>query len=217
MGLFEPPKFTARKFAAFLASSLGLVLYPNTLSGQIRTLNKATGELSMGGRSTQIGATCITFVALLSADDFFLRLRLKETPHGLEYWNGSEQVTRFPPDLTVTILTYLASCGHSETTSPRPPETILRGLHWTVAWKTGMKIHSPTQIEVTQTESAPDELERRIGTPMSTTNATPPSKPMVPWTVSLKLHHQDALLSDSLIVTATTSTGKQVARFSGHL
>jgi hypothetical protein len=170
----------------------------------------------MGGGFSQAGATCILFVAQLSAGDFFLGLRIKETSSGPEYWSGPQRVTKFPPELTVNVLAYLGTCGRPETADLRSAKTELQALRWTAAWKTGMKLRPVKGLDVVQAESSlDDELEKRTGIP-----SPPPlssGAPRTAWKVTLHLHEGDAALTDSLIVTASTKDGTQVTRFAAHL
>ena len=175
----------------------------------------------MGGGFSQIGATCIMSVAQLSANDFFLNLSVKDTSTGPEYWIGSQQITKFPRELAVSVLIAdIGTCSHSEIATSSPPETLLQDLRWNVAWKTGMKTRPASGIDITQAKSSPEEeIAKRTGIPFALSPSSGPrqAKPRAAWTITIRLHEQDAPLTDSLIVTATTNTGKQVARFSAHL
>jgi len=204
-----------------VCSSLALVCLTHgtgAFTAQMRNVNKSTGELSMGPGFGRLGGTCIAFGALLSADEFFLRLRVKETANGLEYWNGPSRVTKFPSELKINVLAYVWTCGESDRVDANSPQVILQTLRWNIEWKTGMKTRRVKRIELTLSPSSTDEWEKRIGspsTPVSLSELRQEGSQV--WNVTLAIHDQDAPLTDSLILTVMTSTERQIARFSGHL
>ena len=175
---------------------------------QIRNMFKSTGELSMGALITKQGGCVILLGAFLSAGEFFPNLKIEETPSGIEYRHASVQITRFPRNLQINVVIQVWKCEQPETADPDAIKILLESFQWTAGWKTGLKIRSPEKIETTLEQGSPDEIENRIG-------LEPPPGPI--WNVTIKLQDQDAPLSDSLILTASTQSGSIIGRFSGHL
>ncbi|MGB8473516.1 MAG: hypothetical protein WCE61_05450 [Candidatus Acidiferrum sp.] len=209
-----------QKLGRLCPAFLLCTLVPTTLASQIRGVNQLTGELSMGPGFTRSGGTCIAFGALLSAGEFFQRLRVEKTATGLEYWNGPRRVTKFPSELTINVLTYIWACDDPDKANKEDKAeassagAVLQNLQWVIQWKTGMKTRPVARIDLKLNRSSADEFAKRVGTR---------SYPALPkegseiWNVTLAIHEQDAPLSDSLVLIVTTNGGKQVARFSGHL
>jgi hypothetical protein len=186
---------------------------------QIRNIVKSTGELSMGGGVSRLENTCVAFVAYLSASDFFLRLRRTETSKGPEYWNGHELATKFPSNLQVNVLMHVWRCpGDTQLTDPIF-EATLQPLQWRLAWKRGMKVRSIDEFEFRLTATSTSEWEKRTGHPFCSLQCSDLSAPgqSRDWIASLAIRGQDAPLTDSLVLSVDASSGKHIARFSGHL
>lgn len=204
-----------QRLSGFCLALLLCTLERATLAKQIRSVNRLTGELSMGPGFTRLGGTCMAFGALLSAGEFFQRLRVEQTATGPEYWNGPHRVTKFPSELTVNVLTYLWPCSKPDSTEAISTKAILQELRWTIEWKTKMKMRPVAGIDLKLIRLSADEFAERIGTPAYPSLPTKEGSEF--WNVTLEIHGQDVPLSDSLVLLVRTDTGKQVARFSGHL
>jgi hypothetical protein len=201
---------------SLLLSSQGNGQAPKTRNGV-----RSTGELNMGAGLARLGHDCVAFVADLSADDFFSRLTSKQTPNGREYFDGTRRITKFPSELMVNVYMISWPCPNRTDADYERQEVLLQDLRWGIAWKTGMKTRQVEEFDVKLIPTSRSEFESHFSLEdlqLPNPLAGPQnSKPTEYWRLTLAVHNQDACVTDSLILTATTNAGRLIERFSAHL
>jgi len=182
----------------------------------VKTLTK---EVAMGPGLSRFSDSCLVFAALLSADDFFEGLEVRQSPAGREYRKGSHLVTEFPARVKVTVLTWVWKFGTDDAENPELATAILEKLHFEAKWKTGMKTRPVKELSSNFRQPSAQEWKERPDIKKFEKLGLEPRDPAVEgiWIFELTIKDEQVPLTDSLIVTVSSSDGRQIARFSGRL
>jgi hypothetical protein len=174
----------------------------------------------MGAGLAHLGHECVAFVARLSADDFFSKLAIKQTPNGPEYFDGARKVTKFPSELTINIYMIAWSCPNADANSEHQ-QVSFQDLRWSIAWKTGLKTRQPQELDAKPIQTSRAEFEKQFSLERfqmpNLWGSNQSSTPAEYWSLTLAVHDQEAHITDSLILKASTAAERQIQRFSAHL
>ena len=173
----------------------------------------------MGAARRRISGTCPVFAALLSADDFFEGLEVRQTPLGPEYRKGSQVMTEFPQRVNVSVKTWVWKCGTAQPEDPALAKSVLEKLRLEASWKSGMKTRPVKEWSVRLRKPSLQEWMEDPATKKLKEMGLEPRDPDADgvWLFELTIRDEKIPLSDSLIIIIKTEDGKLAARFAGRL
>ncbi|MFQ5664421.1 MAG: hypothetical protein ACE5HL_11380 [Terriglobia bacterium] len=177
---------------------------------------KYSETVSAGVDSYSYDSICVTFHAVMWADDFFDGLERIETRKGSEFRKGSRIVKYFPGKISFEIEADVFNCPENRENSDRlktdpiiivppvpqvPPAAsgFMSSLQFEAYWKTGFKLRPVQHLSIKEAARVPWTELQNV------------------WVYVLEVQAKDVPLTDRLVVHVLSKDGKKVARFSGHV
>jgi hypothetical protein len=152
------------------------------------------------------GALCIDFVGSMTSGNFFEGLEPMDTDAGRRFYSGHREITEFPEELTVEIKARVVDCS---VLPPHPvnDETarkLASVINFKVDWKKGLQ---QRPVEGFSLKVFPPEPA-----PMSELAPDPEV-----WTYLITVESKNVPITDHVIVSITSGSGKLLTRLSGHV
>ena len=211
-------RIDAHHFAVYLIL-LSVSCIPGSLQAQRpETTRILTREIPMGGAGpAQLGERCVIFAGRLSADNFFEGLEAQETSAGTEFTKDSHRMYEFPAQLDISVFTMPFHC---RTDAPdhlvELPREALEKLRIRAEWKTGLKLRPVKELKRTLRQPSQKEWMDRPET-RKLEELGIHTDPTAVWVFALTIVDERVPLTDSLVVTLSSSEGKQIIRLSSRL
>jgi len=172
--------------------------------------------IDMGTSHAKILDTCLVLHSSLSGSDFFAGLKVRHASNSVEFRKGNVLVNEFPPILTVEMLSFALECSTPNLEKEEKARAALDRLLFKVEWKRGLVVRPAQDVILTIRKPSPEEwAERDEVKRLSAIGMETSLDGFLVVELTIKTNHVP--LTDSLVVTVSTTDSNQIARFSARL
>jgi hypothetical protein len=166
----------------------------------------------MGDGSIRIADACFQLGARLSSDDFFEGFTIIDSKSGRKYMKGTETVTQFPDQVHVDVIISGTDCHTGRVLDDSESSPLINSITFTAEWKSGLRGRPVQSLMRTMRKPSIEEwsgeLPRWLLEDRDFVSLIEES-----WDVDLLIKDQKILITESLVITASSSEDKNQTRF----
>lgn len=154
-------------------------------------------DVALSTGQIRTGDVCVNFIPVLQSLGFFNGLERIDTPQGSEFRRNSQDVDFFPDYLTLEVNIRIEVCDANIYTPAKTPD-IIRGMQFRVEWKRGLNLRPVANVSIERKTLQMEEGDNRM-------------------LYVIKLRDHRVPLSDHLILSVISASGKIMSRMSARL
>lgn len=176
-----------------------------------RTVRDYTDGVTLVTEGGPPGGPCLSIRGRVTAPDFFVGLKRRETARGIEFRRGANAVESFPEELSVRIWIREFPChvGLTEVSPLLATPEGMSSLQFKAYWKRGMEMRSVDGLTLRTFYRRKEQPTTLVGVPVTIQRDT--------WIYNLTVSSQGVPLTDHLILEIFTKDGLRWARVSAQL
>jgi hypothetical protein len=197
----EPPAdMKLIRLIAYLFAAACLLLAPlahaqsESLTGK---MHEYRDDVSLSNGQIRTGDVCVNFIPVMQSLSFFNGLERIDTPQGSEFRRNSQPVDFFPDYLTIEINIRIEVCDSSLYTPAKTPD-VIKGMQFRVQWKRGLYLRPAATVTIERKPLVMEEGDNRM-------------------LYVIKVRDHNVPLSDHLILSVISASGKIMSRMSARL
>ena len=165
--------------------------------GNTGRMHEYRDDVALSTGQIRAGDVCVNFIPVLQSLGFFNGLERIDTPQGSEYRRNSQVVDFFPDYLTLEINIRIEVCDANIYTPAKTPD-IIRGMQFRVQWKRGLYLRPVANVSIERKTLQMEEGDNRM-------------------LYVIKVRDHSVPLSDHLILSVISASGKIMSRMSARL
>lgn len=154
-------------------------------------------DVSLSNGQIRAGDVCVNFIPVMQSLSFFNGLERIDTPQGSEFRKNSQPVDSFPDYLTLEINIRIEVCD-SDTYTPAKTPDVIKGMQFRVQWKRGLYLRPAASVTIERKPLVMEEGDNRM-------------------LYVIKVRDHNVPLSDHLILSVISASGKIMSRMSARL
>jgi hypothetical protein len=154
-------------------------------------------DVALSTGQIRTGDVCVNFIPVLQSLGFFNGLERIDTPQGAEFRRNSQAVDFFPDYLALEVNIRIEVCDANIYTPAKTPD-IIRGMQFRVEWKRGLNLRPVANVSIERKTLQMEEGDNRM-------------------LYVIKLRDHSVPLSDHLILSVISASGKIMSRMSARL
>ena len=197
----EPPadmKIIWSITCAFAAACLLLAPVVHAQSESLTgKMHEYKDDVSLSNGQIRAGDVCVNFIPVMQSLNFFNGLERIDTPQGSEFRRNSQPVDFFPDYLTIEINIRIEVCDSSLYTPAKTPD-VIKGMQFRVQWKRGLYLRPAATVTIERKPLVMEEGDNRM-------------------LYVIKVRDHNVPLSDHLILSVISASGKIMSRMSARL
>jgi hypothetical protein len=186
---------------AFCFAAVCLLLAPvaraQSSEGNAGRMHEYRDDVALSTGQIRTGDVCVNFIPVLQSLGFFNGLERIDTPQGSEFRRNSQDVDFFPDYLTLEVNIRIEVCDANIYTPAKTPD-IIRGMQFRVEWKRGLNLRPVANVSIERKTLQMEEGDNRM-------------------LYVIKLRDHSVPLSDHLILSVISASGKIMSRMSARL
>jgi len=165
--------------------------------GNAGRMHEYRDDVALSTGQIRTGDVCVNFIPVLQSLGFFNGLERIDTPQGSEFRRNSQAVDFFPDYLTLEVTIRIEVCDANIYTPAKTPD-IIRGMQFRVEWKRGLNLRPVANVSIERKTLQMEEGDNRM-------------------LYVIKLRDHSVPLSDHLILSVISASGKIMSRMSARL
>jgi len=165
--------------------------------GNAGRMHEYRDDVALSTGQIRAGDVCVNFIPVLQSLGFFNGLERIDTAQGSEFRRNSQTVDFFPDYLTLEINIRIEVCDANIYTPAKTPD-IIRGMQFRVQWKRGLYLRPAANVSIERKTLQMEEGDNRM-------------------LYVIKLRDHSVPLSDHLILSVISASGKIMSRMSARL
>jgi hypothetical protein len=188
-----------RQFACSFAA-VCLLLAPVARAqseGNAGRMHEYKDDVALSTGQIRTGDVCVNFIPVLQSLGFFNGLERIDTAQGSEFRRNSQAVDFFPDYLTLEINVRIEVCDANIYTPAKTPD-IIKGIQFRVQWKRGLYLRPAANVTIERKPLQMEEGDNRM-------------------LYVIKVRDHGVPLSDHLILSVISASGKIMSRMSARL
>jgi hypothetical protein len=154
-------------------------------------------DVALSTGQIRTGEVCVNFIPVMQALGFFNGLERIDTSQGSEFRRNSNPVDFFPDYLTIEINIRIEVCDANIYTPAKTPD-VIKGMQFRVQWKRGLYLRPVANLTIERKPLVLEEGDNRM-------------------LYVIKVRDHNVPLSDHLILSVISASGKIMSRMSAHL
>jgi hypothetical protein len=177
-----------------------LLLAPITRAqseGNAGRMHEYRDDVALSTGQIRAGDVCVNFIPVLQSLGFFNGLQRIDTAQGSEFRRSSQTVDFFPDYLTIEINIRIEVCDANIYTPAKTPD-VIRGMQFRVQWKRGLYLRPAANVSIERKTLQMEEGDNRM-------------------LYVIKVRDHSVPLSDHLILSVISASGKIMSRMSARL
>jgi hypothetical protein len=186
-------------FAGFFAA-VCLLIAPGARAqaeGNAGRMHEYKDDVALSTGQIREGDVCVNFIPVLQSLGFFNGLERIDTAQGSEFRRNSQAVDFFPDYLTLEINIRIEVCDANIYTPAKTPD-IIKGIQFRVQWKRGLYLRPAANVTIERKALQMEEGDNRM-------------------LYVIKVRDHSVPLSDHLILSVISGSGKIMSRMSARL
>jgi hypothetical protein len=165
--------------------------------GNAGRMHEYKDDVALSTGQIRSGEVCVNFIPVLQSLGFFNGLERIDTPQGPEFLRNSNPVQFFPDYLTLEINIRIEVCDANIYTPAKTPD-IIKGIQFRVQWKRGLYLRPAANVSIERKPLQMEEGDNRM-------------------LYVIKVRDHSVPLSDHLILSVISASGKIMSRMSARL
>ncbi|MGB8800891.1 MAG: hypothetical protein WCC97_09400 [Candidatus Acidiferrales bacterium] len=154
-------------------------------------------DVALSTGQIRTGDVCVNFIPVMQSLGFFNGLERIDTSQGSEFRRNSNPVYFFPDYLTIEINIRIEVCDANMYTPAKTPE-VIKGMQFRVQWKRGLYLRPAANVTIDRKPLVMEEGDNRL-------------------LYVIKVRDHNVPLSDHLILSVISASGKIMSRMSARL
>jgi hypothetical protein len=165
--------------------------------GNAGRMHEYKDDVALSTGQIRSGDVCVNFIPVLQSLGFFNGLERIDTAQGSEFRRNSQTVDYFPDYLTIEINIRVEICDANIYTPAKTPD-IIKGIQFRVQWKRGLYLRPAANVTIERKTLQMEEGDNRM-------------------LYVIKVRDHSVPLSDHLILSVISASGKIMSRMSARL
>ncbi|MGD0427937.1 MAG: hypothetical protein ABSC10_14570 [Candidatus Acidiferrales bacterium] len=165
--------------------------------GNAGRMHEYKDDVALSTGQIRTGDVCVNFIPVLQSLGFFNGLERIDTAQGSEFRRNSQRVDFFPDYLTIEINIRIEECDSNIYTPAKTPD-VIRGMQFRVQWKRGLYLRPAANVSIERKPLQMEEGDNRM-------------------LYVIKVRDHNVPLSDHLILSVISASGKIMSRMSARL
>ncbi len=154
-------------------------------------------DVALSTGQIRTGDVCVNFIPVMQSLGFFNGLERIDTSQGSEFRRNSNPVYFFPDYLTIEINIRIEVCDANMYTPAKTPD-VIKGMQFRVQWKRGLYLRPAATVTIDRKALVMEEGDNRL-------------------LYVIKVRDHNVPLSDHLILSVISASGKIMSRMSARL
>lgn len=154
-------------------------------------------DVALSTGQIRTGDVCVNFIPVMQSLGFFNGLERIDTSQGSEFRRNSNPVYFFPDYLTIEINIRIEVCDANMYTPAKTPD-VIKGMQFRVQWKRGLYLRPAANVTIDRKPLVMEEGDNRL-------------------LYVIKVRDHNVPLSDHLILSVISASGKIMSRMSARL
>lgn len=154
-------------------------------------------DVALSTGQIRTGDVCVNFIPVMQSPGFFNGLERIDTSQGSEFRRNSNPVYFFPDYLTIEINIRIEVCDANMYTPAKTPD-VIKGMQFRVQWKRGLYLRPAANVTIDRKPLVMEEGDNRL-------------------LYVIKVRDHNVPLSDHLILSVISASGKIMSRMSARL